>query len=249
MLKRKFTIISLIFFLVAIPQKSYAMHIIEGYLPPVWSALWGVLCIPFLILGLFSIQKTITRNPRLKMLLAMAGAFMFVLSALKIPSITGSCSHPTGTGLGAILFGPLPMSILGIIVLLFQAILLGHGGITTLGANTFSMAIVGPFIAYGVYRLSKAIKAPRWLCIFLAATLGDLLTYITTSIQLGIAIPSASGGITASIEKFLGVFAITQIPLAISEGLLTVLIMNALVAYSFNELKDLKVISSEAEIE
>ena len=43
----------------------------------------------------------------------------------------------TGTGLGAILFGPSAVSILGLIVLLFQAILLAHGGLTTIGANTF----------------------------------------------------------------------------------------------------------------
>ena len=54
------------------------------------------------------------------------------VSSLKIPSVTGSCSHPTGTGLGAILFGPSIMSLLGIIVLLFQALLLAHGGLTTL---------------------------------------------------------------------------------------------------------------------
>ena len=67
---------------------------------------------------------------------------MFVISSLKIPSVTGSCSHMTGTGLGAILFGPTAAGVLGLIVLLFQAILLAHGGLTTLGANTFSMAIV-----------------------------------------------------------------------------------------------------------
>ena len=77
----------------------------------------------------------------------MCGAFAFVLSALKIPSITGSCSHPTGVGLGAILFGPMTMAVLGLIVLLFQALLLAHGGLTTLGANTFSMAIAGPIVS------------------------------------------------------------------------------------------------------
>ena len=69
-----------------------------------------------------------------KVLLGLAGGFVFVLSALKIPSVTGSCSHPTGTGLGAIIFGPTTMTVVGLIVLLFQALLLAHGGLTTLGA-------------------------------------------------------------------------------------------------------------------
>ena len=59
----------------------------------------------------------------------------------------------TGTGLGAILFGPSTVSILGIIVLVFQAVLLAHGGLTTLGANTFSMAIAGPLFSFGIYKL------------------------------------------------------------------------------------------------
>ncbi len=96
-------------------------------------------------------------QPRTKLLLASAGAFAFVLSALKIPSVTGSCSHPTGTGLGAVLFGPSVMAVLGAIVLLFQALLLAHGGLTTLGANIMSMAVVGPWVAYGVFRLTRSL--------------------------------------------------------------------------------------------
>ena len=120
-----------------------AMHIMEGYLPAGYCISWGVLCIPFLIAGFLSIQKTLRENRNLVTLLAMSGAFVFVISSLKIPSVTGSCSHMTGTGLGAILFGPAAVSVLGLIVLLFQAILLAHGGLTTIGANTFSMAIAG----------------------------------------------------------------------------------------------------------
>lgn len=80
---------------------------------------------------------------------------MFVLSALKIPSVTGSCSHPTGVGLGAIMFGPSVMFVLGTIVLIFQALLLAHGGITTLGANAFSMAIIGPIVSFLIFKALK----------------------------------------------------------------------------------------------
>ena len=96
----------------------------------------------------------------------------------------------TGTGLGAILFGPSAVSILGIIVLLFQAILLAHGGLTTLGANTFSMAIAGPFVSFGIYKLCQKLKVNRKIGVFLAAALGDLFTYCITSFQLAMAYPS-----------------------------------------------------------
>lgn len=220
----------------AAPQAK-AMHVMEGYLPGGFCIAWGLLCLPFLLAGFFSIRKTIQENRKALILLAMSGAFIFVISSLKIPSVTGSCSHMTGTGLGAILFSPSCVSILGIIVLLFQAILLAHGGLTTLGANTFSMAIAGPFLAWGLYALLKRLKVNRRVSIFLAAALGDLFTYCVTSLQLALAYPSQQGGIAASAVKFLGVFAPTQLPLAIIEGILTVVIVIALESYAEPELK------------
>ncbi len=243
MSKRCQVAIGLGLMLIFMPITASAMHIMEGFLPPMWAISWGALTIPFVVLGLFSINKTIRENPRLKILLAMAGAFAFVLSALKIPSVTGSCSHPTGVGLGAILFGPTAMSVLGLIVLLFQAILLAHGGLTTLGANAFSMAVVGPLVAFGTYKLVKKANGPQWLAVFLAAALGNLMTYVVTSIQLALAFPAEVGGFSASLAKFMGIFAVTQIPLAISEGILTILIFNAIAAYGKDEFKSLNIFS------
>ncbi len=74
----------LVLMLMLMPAAASAMHIMEGFLPPVWAISWGVISIPFVVVGLFSINKTVRENPRLKILLAMAGAFAFVLSALKI---------------------------------------------------------------------------------------------------------------------------------------------------------------------
>lgn len=185
--------------------------------------------------------KKLTRdNSKLKLLLGLCGAFVFVMSAMKIPSVMGSCSHPTGVGLGAIVFGPSVMTVLGGIVLLFQALLLAHGGISTYGANVFSMAVVGPMVSYVLYTLLKKMKAPVWLSVFLAASLGDLATYIVTATQLALAFPSQSGGMTASLMKFLAVFAVTQIPIAVAEGVLTVIVYNYL---SINSSEELKILS------
>jgi cobalt/nickel transport system permease protein len=170
---------------------------------------------------------------------------VFVLSALKIPSVTGSCSHPTGTGLSAVLFGPTITTVLGSIVLLFQALLLAHGGLTTLGANIFSMAIVGPFVAYGLFRGLTGVGVGATTAIFFAAALGDLVTYVVTSLQLAIAFPDPASGIVGAAGKFLAIFALTQIPLAVSEGLLTAIVFNLLTRYSLGELRSLNVLSSK----
>jgi len=220
------------------------MHIMEGFLPIKHAIGWSAASAPFVAYGLYSINKRIREKPEQRMLLGVAAAFTFVLSALKMPSVTGSCSHPTGTGLGAVLFGPAAMAPIGAVVLLFQAILLAHGGLTTLGANIFSMAIVGPFAAAAIFHLGRAVKVPFAVCIFLAAALGDLLTYVTTSVQLALAFPDPTGGFAASFAKFAIIFAVTQIPLAISEGLLTVIVFNALAHLNPRELKDLNVVTA-----
>lgn len=225
--------------LIAVAPVSNAMHIMEGYLPLTHCILWMVVCVPFLVLGVMNIKKVLDNDRKTLMILALTGAFVFVLSSLKIPSVTGSCSHMTGTGLGAILFGPCVTSILGVIVLLFQAVLLAHGGITTLGANCFSMAIAGPIIAYAIYKLLTKMNVNKKVTVFVAAFLGDLGTYCVTSIQLAAAYPSEVGGFGASLVKFLGIFAATQIPLAIIEGILTVVIVIALETYARSELRSL----------
>lgn len=224
--KRIFIIISSFMLLSA---STYSMHIMEGYLPVKWASLWFIVCIPFWIFGIMKLSKEVKGSIEDKLTLALAGAFIFVLSALKIPSVTGSSSHPTGVGLSAILFGPFVTSILGTIVLIFQAVLLAHGGLTTLGANAFSMAVVGPLISYSIYKLLK--NKNKSLAIFLAASIGNLSTYVVTSIQLALANPSATGGFLESFVKFAMVFAVTQIPLAIIEGLLTNVVMNILDKY------------------
>jgi cobalt/nickel transport system permease protein len=237
--KRIFFISMMMALMFATSQQTYAMHIMEGYLPAVHCIVWGAICIPFLTAGVISIRHTVQKKRRALILLAMSGAYIFVLSSLKIPSVTGSCSHMTGTGLAAIIFGALSTSVLGIIVLIFQAILLAHGGLTTLGANTFSMAIAGPLFSMVIYKLGKKMKLNPKVNIFIAAALGDLFTYCVTSFQLALAYPSENGGILASALKFLSVFAPTQIPLAIIEGILTVIIIMGMESFAEPELKEI----------
>ena len=163
------------------------------------------------------------------------------LASLKLPSVTGSCSHPCGNGLGAALFGPAVTAVLATIVLLFQAILLAHGGLTTLGANIFSMGIVGPLAAWLIYKGLTKANVSSTVAIFFAAFLGDLLTYVATSFQLAAAFPAPSFG--SALTKFLVIFAVTQVPLAIGEGLLTVIIWDRLKAYKPKLLNKLGVLT------
>jgi cobalt/nickel transport system permease protein len=215
----------------------------EGFLPLNWCVFWYILALPVVAYGAHKMNIMIKQNRDILPLLAVAGAFIFVLSSLKMPSVTGSCSHPTGTGIGAILFGPWITAVLSIIVLIFQALFLAHGGITTLGANTFSMGIVGPIVGYLVYKACMKQNLNLYLAVFLAALFADWFTYIVTSIELAVAFPAASGGVLASFEAFLGIFAITQVPLAIVEGAVSALLFKYIVQLRGDVLLKLKVAS------
>jgi cobalt/nickel transport system permease protein len=51
---------------------------------------------------------------------------------------------------------------------------------------------------------------------------------MVTSVELAAAYPDAASGYLGAFLKFAGVFAMTQVPLAVAEGFLTVIVMNAL---------------------
>lgn len=229
------------------------MHIMEGFLPWQWCVLWYVLAIPVVVYGIIKIKKVTDEHPESKPILAVAGAFMFVLSSLKLPSVTGSCSHPTGNGLGAVLFGPAVVSVLCVIVLLFQALLLGHGGLTTLGANTFSMGIIGPLAAWLIYKgwqkvgWSKKVGGSVLVGIFFAAFFADILTYVTTAIQLSLAFPIPT--FEEAMIKFMGIYAFTQLPLAVLEGILTVVIFDYIMKLRPDVLDKLGVLKLAKKIE
>lgn len=221
------------------------MHIMEGFLPLYWCIFWFAISLPFIAYGVYRLNSLVNERRDTLPLLAVSGAFIFVLSSLKMPSVTGSCSHPTGTGMSAILFGPFVTSVLGLIVLLYQALFLAHGGLTTLGANVFSMAIAGPIVGYWIYRGGKAIGLNTFVNVFLAAAIADLFTYVITSLQLALAFPAQTGGIIASFEAFAIIFAITQIPLAIIEGIIIALAFKYVIQSRADILIKLNVLSQE----
>ncbi|HZH20801.1 MAG TPA: energy-coupling factor ABC transporter permease [Geodermatophilus sp.] len=223
------------------------MHIAEGFLPATHAVGWTLAAAPFVVHGARQVVVEVRERPENTLLLGAAGAFTFVLSAIKLPSFTGSSSHPTGTGAGAVLFRPPVMALLGTIVLLFQALLLAHGGLTTLGANAFAFAVVGPWAGYGAYRLTRRLGGGLLPGVFAAMAVADLATYVTTAGQLALALPDAETGVAGALVKFLSVFALTQVPLAVGEGLLGVLLFRALTTNARPELERLGLLRPDAE--
>lgn len=207
--------------LLLLPSGAYAMHISEGILPPRWAALWYLVAAPFLWWGICDVRKKAAAQPKFKILVAMVGAAVFIISCMPIPVPTaGTCSHPCGTGLGAIIIGPGPTIVVSSIALLLQALFLAHGGITTLGADIVSMGVGGALSGYFVFVCLRRLKLNDFVCAFAAGALSDWVTYGLTSAALA----AALRGDGEFLKMFLAIviaFIPTQLPLGILEGFLS----------------------------
>lgn len=204
------------------------MHIEDGILSPVACAAWYAATAAFVAPGIGEIKARAQKNLAYRPFLAMVGVAVFVISAMHLPvPVTGSCSHPCGTALTAILVGPFATAVISTIVLFFQAIFLGHGGITTIGANTFSMGICGGFSGYLLWKILRALRAPVWLAAGVAGLVGDLATYLAAAFQLALSLHGNLPLFKQWMIFFMG-YAPTQLPLAVGEAIFSSAVLMAM---------------------
>lgn len=176
------------------------MHIPDGYLSPqTYVPLYGA-SFAFWAIALRKLKKelSVKHIPYL----AMAAAFSFIIQMFNIPVPGGTTGHAVGAGIAALLLGPWTAVIAVSVALIIQAIVLGDGGITAIGANCFNMAVVMPFISYWVFKLvmgkSKNIPSPPFskggrggfarlsIASFLSGYIGLSLSAIVTAVEFGI---------------------------------------------------------------
>lgn len=204
------------------PREAAAMHLSEGILPAKWALLWLAIAIPFVLLGVRGLKEKSDQFPAFKPFLGMMGAAVFLISAMPIPvPVAGSCSHPAGTGIAAIIIGPFMTVVITSIALLIQALFMAHGGLTTWGADVVSMGIVGSFAAYGIFLVMRRLRFPLLMAAFAAGLVGDWATYAATSLELATALRGSAQLGDAFIALVLA-FAPTQIPLGVMEGFMSV---------------------------
>src|SRR3989338_1610480 len=164
------------------------MHIPDGYLGPVTSALTYVLMLPIWSAASRIVKKTL--KARQVPLLAIGAAFSFVIMMFNIPIPGGTTGHATGAALAGILLGPWAACIAVTIALVVQALLFGDGGITAIGANCFNMAFIEVFAGYYLYKLLSAKSAltsgRRIIAAGISGYVALNLAALSTAIMFGI---------------------------------------------------------------
>ena len=123
-------------------------------------------------------------------LLSLFAAFSFVTMMFNLPLPGGTTGHAVGVGIAAIVLGPWASLLAISLALAIQALFFGDGGITTLGANCFNMAIAGSFAAWGIYQLvslgSAADSRRRVVAAALAGYGAINLSALLAAIEFGI---------------------------------------------------------------
>ena len=165
------------------------MHIPDGYLSPSTCVVMYVGAGPGWYAALRRVKHNL--NARMIPLIAVFAAFSFLVQMFNLPLPGGTTGHALGVTIAAIVLGPSGAILAVSIAIAIQALFFGDGGITTLGANCFNMAIAGSLVAYGTYRLiaagatldSRRRVAAAAIAGYLAVNVSALLAAIQFGIQ------------------------------------------------------------------
>jgi cobalt/nickel transport system permease protein len=164
------------------------VHIPDGYLSPETCAVGFVVAVPTLAVAAAKVKERVkTRNVPT---LAVLAAVCFLVMMFNVPIPDGTTAHAVGGGLIAILLGPWAAVIGVTVALAFQALLFGDGGVLSFGVNVVNMAVVLPFVAYGLYKVisgGSSLTSPRRAAAaFIGGYVGINAAALATGIELGI---------------------------------------------------------------
>ncbi|HPT68886.1 MAG TPA: cobalt transporter CbiM [Syntrophomonas sp.] len=163
------------------------MHIPDGYLSPQTAIPFVVLMVPVWGAAIKKVQSNLKKKE--VPVLAIGAAFSFTIMMFNLPIPGGSSAHAVGAVLLAILLGPWSACIGVSVALIIQSLIFGDGGIISVGANCFNMAVVMPWVGYGIYKLirgrSDALSTRAIVAAFIAGYVGLNAAAFVTALEFG----------------------------------------------------------------
>ncbi|MCL4339258.1 cobalt transporter CbiM [Patescibacteria group bacterium] len=163
------------------------MHIPDGYLSPTTSFTLYTVCTPFLMKASREAKKKL--DSKTIPLISLFSALSFLIMMFNVPLPGGTTGHAVGTVISSIILGPWIGMLTTTVALIIQALFFGDGGILTLGANIFNMAIVMALAGYAIFRFLAGWKKETGWKIVSAAVAGYIainLAALLAAVELGI---------------------------------------------------------------
>jgi cobalt/nickel transport system permease protein len=106
------------------------------------------------------------------------------------------------------------------LLLLVQALFFAHGGLTTLGANTLTLGVVGPSVTLGLYWFMTFLRTSEKPKLIVACFVGSLAVYLGDSFLLAWSFADKQPFMTTFSAMTLG-FLPVQGPLSLLEGFIS----------------------------
>ncbi len=179
------------------------MHLPDGLLDPATLIILWILVFLVLILGSFKMNKVFEEEDSEKLIpyIGVLSAVIFAFQFVNYPVPGGTSGHLIGGTLVAVILGPWASVIILFLVLLVQS-LLGDGGITALGANTFNMGIIGGIVGFyivvGIVRILNKTSIRKEIKVVIGTAIGSYISIILASLMCGIEI-SIAGAVPVEI--------------------------------------------------
>jgi cobalt/nickel transport system permease protein len=200
------------------------MHITEGIITGTPAVLYTAAGLGLVGYGTTQMKKFVASFPEKRPLLGMAGALIFFISLLPLPAFTGTTTHPCGTPLIAILFGPAVGIALTGGSLLLQAAFFAHGGFGTWGANVVALGLFGCLAGWLAFYVSRKIGLPLWAAGFAGGLIGDVAVYMSSGLILARELtnaPTPQYPFGSYLAVIYAAYLPTQLPIALGEMVIT----------------------------
>lgn len=160
---------------------------------------------------------------------ALLTAAFFVASSIHLP-IPPASVHLVLNGLLGVVLGyyAFPAILIG---LFFQAVMFGHGGLTTLGVNAAMMGIPA-LLAYHLFQLYPRFQRspqPKWIMPFFAFLAGAFGLGLAALVFFTLIVTTIPSGFNAATEQTAVTgLSIAHIPLILIEGIFTAMLVSFL---------------------
>lgn len=192
------------------------MHIPDGFLSVSVSVLCWVLASAVILFALRQVNRDL--GEREVPVMGVLAAAIFAGQMLNFAVTGGTSGHLMGAALAAVVLGPWAAVLVMTSVVSVQGLIFQDGGLLAMGANLFNMAVVGPFVAYFVYRLVQAAgRGRRWSIFaggFAAAWASVVAAALAVAFQLAL---SGTSPANVALPAMGGIHAL----IGVGEGLIT----------------------------
>lgn len=203
------------------------MHAPDGFINGPTSLALGVVAAAGVGLCLRKAGKDL--DERQVPLAGLTSAFIFAVQMLNFPVASGTSGHLLGGVLAAVLLGPWVGALCVTVVLVVQAFLFADGGLTALGLNVITMALVTAFGGYAVFVVLRKVIGRSRVGVSAAAGLAAGVGVVLSSLAFSAAYAVGGAG-GASVATVTASMVGVHVLIGIGEGIITGLTVAAVLA-------------------